>query len=148
MAMAVCPASASRNSSHSGVRAERRPVEELQHALDRAFGDQRHGEVGDEPLLGDQAGADERLLGEVADANEAPIECRLPGMALAKPQTQACRAGPPEALPSGILQRLRLWPEEQDLGGSNAQLGENLVEEDVQGHAQIKAAGDRHIDSP
>ena len=145
MAMAACPARASRKSSHSRSGSRTAAIEDLQDALDLSLGHQRDGVVGHEPLLREQGGADEGLAspGPGRRCAAGGVRGRLARRHSASNRTRVCRmAVVRKPLPAAYSSVLGPRVVEEDVGGIDLELDEDLVQADIQGEAQVEARGD------
>ena len=129
------------------VRLERGAVEDFQHALELALGDERHGAVGAEAFAG-QARAAVALLGgaQVGHAQEAAVERDPAGEVLAQPQPRPLDVSRAEAAAVDVFEHMGHLVEQEDGRGVDAQLGDDLVQDDVEDQAQVEAGAGGHVD--
>ena len=123
------------------ARGERGAVEDLQHTLHLPLGNERHAPGGDEVLAREQRRADRGAprVRQIRNAQSAAFERGTPGKVLPHPESSGLnkrRAKPPS---SGIFQHLRVGVKEQHDRRVDPQVGDDLIENDVEGEAQVEA---------
>ena len=135
------------------VRRERRALENLQHAFDLPFGDQRHDKESDKPFRL-QSGSERLVFGGELDFGapifkfyHPPLQSRATGIVGAHAHAVILECLGPKPFPARQFQNLHLRIEQQDIGSIYAQLTGDFTEQNAKRNVQVETAGNRLINS-
>ena len=81
------------------------------------------------------------------DESRSAFEHRPAGEAFADVEPLG-RPPPEEPSSLGEFEHLPVGAEQQHVGGVDAEFGRHPVEDDVEGHTEVEARGDHHVDGP
>lgn len=125
-------------------------MKDFQDALDFPFGNQRDSEIADETFGGQEGDSYKSATGlvQVREMDGVPFQCGDTSIALAQPEFCLLQRRRVESVAGSVFQHQGVRVEQQHVCRVDVQLGGYLIEQDVEGEAQVEAGGDGLVDRP